>query len=216
MMARNPALEARIAFAAPRAYLQGRRGLLSDFSCHRLHYNWEFTFCRRYIPSGAVGRRLLKVRYHTLSDNSHSRYTGFLLAILCVSVSGLMLSIRTLAIASQLSMDHGMLLSTAELNRVRWRRCMHDVELIVDIDTLEFVQLDDANTPQGSPRRPAVQMSTVGVYAKTGVSPMPAVMYLLVRVLDMRSCTSLYWVAGFIRGKSMMVRRPGLLIVFVC
>lgn len=90
---------------------------------------------------------------------------SFLLAITCISVSRLMLSIRTLAAEISPSMDLDELLSTAELNRVRWRRGRHDRELIVEIDTMEGLELDEPegllDRPSGTP---SVYMSTVGRY----------------------------------------------------
>ncbi|EPS97859.1 hypothetical protein FOMPIDRAFT_90073 [Fomitopsis schrenkii] len=92
-------------------------------------------------------------------------FSDFLLAITCISVSRLMLSIRTLAAEISPSMDLDELLSTAELNRVRWRRGRHDRELIVEIDTVEGLELDEPegllDRPSGTP---SVYMSTVGRY----------------------------------------------------
>ncbi|KAH9923677.1 uncharacterized protein B0H18DRAFT_1014600 [Fomitopsis serialis] len=90
-------------------------------------------------------------------------YSDLLLAVSCVAVSRLMLSIHSLA--SHLSMDLSMLLSTAELSRIRWKRGMHDGELIVEIDTVEGVELDGLMGSSENLRAPAVHMSTVGAYA---------------------------------------------------
>lgn len=76
-----------------------------------------------------------------------------------------MLSIRSLAAQLSIPMDHDMLLSTAELSRVRWRRGKHDRELIVDIDTVEGVRMGISDGLLGSPGGPAVHMSAVGRYA---------------------------------------------------
>ncbi|EPS97863.1 hypothetical protein FOMPIDRAFT_1127707 [Fomitopsis schrenkii] len=98
---------------------------------------------------------------HILTSFRHS----FFLAISCISVSRLMLSIRSLAAQLSIPMDHDMLLSTAELSRVRWRRGKHDRELIVDIDTVEGVRMGISDGLLGSPGGPAVHMSAVGRYA---------------------------------------------------
>ena len=76
-----------------------------------------------------------------------------------------MLSIRSLAAQLSLSMDHDMVLSTAELSRVRWRRGKHDRELIVDVDTVEGVDMGSLDGLVGNPCMPAVHMSAVGRYA---------------------------------------------------
>lgn len=76
-----------------------------------------------------------------------------------------MLSIRSLAAQLSLSIDHDMLLSTAELSRVRWRRGRHDRELIVEIDTVEGVEMGSSSDGLvGLPGAPAVHMSAVGRY----------------------------------------------------
>ena len=90
---------------------------------------------------------------------------SFGLAITCISVSRLMFSIRSLAAQLSLPMDHDMLLSTAELSRVRWRRGKHDRELIVDIDTVEGVETGSSHGLVGGSGTPAVHMSAVGRYA---------------------------------------------------
>ncbi|TFY63696.1 hypothetical protein EVJ58_g3105 [Rhodofomes roseus] len=62
-------------------------------------------------------------------------FSNFLLAVSSVSVSRLILSIRSLA--SQLSIDPDTLLSTAELSRITWKRGAYDGEIVVEINTIE-------------------------------------------------------------------------------
>lgn len=92
---------------------------------------------------------------------------SFLLAITCISVSRLMLDIRTLTAELSPSMDLDELLSTAELNRVRWRRGRHDRELIVELDTVEGLEMDEPDASLRRPGTPSVYISTVGRYANS-------------------------------------------------
>lgn len=98
-----------------------------------------------------------------------------MLSLTSVSVSRLMLSIRSLAAGLQL--DPVWLLSNAELSRVHWRRGAHDGELIVEIDARDDdVVLDirpmgssrwipaSKQTYQPSPSLPRVYTTVVGTY----------------------------------------------------
>ena len=77
-----------------------------------------------------------------------------------------MLSIRSLASQLSLSVDLDTLFSTAELSRISWRRGVHDRELIVEVDTVEVIELDGPDELMlAHPHEPAVYMSTVGEYA---------------------------------------------------
>ncbi|CCL98057.1 uncharacterized protein FIBRA_00051 [Fibroporia radiculosa] len=84
-------------------------------------------------------------------------YASFLLTISTISAGRLMLSIRSLA--AQLSVDSDLLLSDAELSRVRWKRGAHDGEIIVEIDVGD-VPLDEF----GSGQYPVLRASRVGVF----------------------------------------------------
>ena len=98
-----------------------------------------------------------------------------MLSLTSVSVSRLMLSIRSLATGLQL--DPVWLLSNAELSRVRWRKGSRDGELIVEVDEHDDdVVLDigpmgsssrQVHTPgqtQPSPSLPRVYTTVVGTY----------------------------------------------------
>lgn len=78
-----------------------------------------------------------------------------------------MLSVRTLAAEISPSMDLDELLSTAELSRIRWRRGKHDLELIVEIDTVEGVEMDGPEGLLGRSSTPSIYISTVGGYANS-------------------------------------------------
>ena len=77
-----------------------------------------------------------------------------------------MLSIRTLAAGISPAMGLNELLSTAELNRIRWRHGQHDLELIVEIDTAECMELDEPEGLVGRTGTPFC-ISTVGSYTKS-------------------------------------------------
>ncbi|KAH9926507.1 uncharacterized protein B0H18DRAFT_1006471 [Fomitopsis serialis] len=89
-------------------------------------------------------------------------FSNFLLAVSSVSVSRLILSIRSLA--SQLSIDPDTLLSTAELSRISWKRGARDGEIIVDINTVEdsYDMGDIENVVR--PNTPGFYTTQVGVY----------------------------------------------------
>lgn len=92
-------------------------------------------------------------------------YANFLLSLCSVSVSRIMLSIRSLA--ASLSMDVDMLLSDAELSRVHWRQGVREGELIVEIeapdeDDIQLGIMDEI--PYGRSHTPAIYATRVGVY----------------------------------------------------
>ncbi|KZT73380.1 hypothetical protein DAEQUDRAFT_467273 [Daedalea quercina L-15889] len=90
-------------------------------------------------------------------------FSNFLLAVSSVSVSRLILSIRSLA--SQLDIDPETLLSTAELSRIQWRQGAHDGEIIVDINTVEDDPYDpDGVQNSGRSSTPGFYITQVGVY----------------------------------------------------
>lgn len=78
-----------------------------------------------------------------------------------------MLSIRSLAAQLSLPMDLDTLFSTAELSRIRWKRGEHDRELIVEVDTVEGVELDGSDGQLASSGEPAIHMTMVGRYHTT-------------------------------------------------
>ena len=82
-----------------------------------------------------------------------------------------MLSICSLAAQLSLSEDLDLLFSTAELSRVRWKRGTHDRELIVEVDTVEAIELGGWNGLLASPSEPGVHMSTVGRYTAEDMEP---------------------------------------------
>ncbi|KAH9829508.1 uncharacterized protein C8Q71DRAFT_863265 [Rhodofomes roseus] len=90
-------------------------------------------------------------------------FSNFLLAVSSVSVSRLILSIRSLA--SQLSMDPDTLLSTAELSRITWKRGAYDGEIVVEINTIEEDSYDmDELEHSGRSSTPGFYTTQVGMY----------------------------------------------------
>ena len=120
-------------------------------------------------PTGYVGRGVFGVSkalwHNAFMKQLMASPLSFLLAITCISVSRLMLNIHTLAAELSPSMDLDELLSTAELNLVRWRRGEHNRELIVELDTVEGLEMDEPDGSLGCPGTPSVYISTVGSYA---------------------------------------------------
>ncbi|KAI1786801.1 hypothetical protein LXA43DRAFT_897234 [Ganoderma leucocontextum] len=92
-------------------------------------------------------------------------YSNVLLALSCISVSRLMLSIRSLA--ASLSLQPDWLLNNTELNRVNWKHGPRDGELIVEVDAFEDedVEMDDTDSPsyERPEHAPVVHVSRVGV-----------------------------------------------------
>lgn len=94
-------------------------------------------------------------------------YANFLLSVSSVSVSRLMLSIRSLA--AFLEIDSDLLLSDAELSRVQWRTGHRAGELIVEIEAVEAfddeVLVVDANySMHVRTHTPVLHATRVGVY----------------------------------------------------
>lgn len=82
-----------------------------------------------------------------------------LLAISSVSVSNLMLSIRSLA--ASLSLDSSdLLLSTAELSRVHWRPGRRAGEIIVEMDAVE----EDHEMLTVASHHAGLRVTQVGLY----------------------------------------------------
>lgn len=99
-------------------------------------------------------------------------YHSLLLAFSSVSVSRLLLRIGSLA--SHLNIEPNMLLSTAELSRVKWRRGAHDGEIIVEINTIEDSYGMDAMGGTSGPGTSGLYTTEVGVYDDTPY-PFPGV-----------------------------------------
>ncbi|KAI0352280.1 hypothetical protein OH77DRAFT_1523532 [Trametes cingulata] len=91
-------------------------------------------------------------------------YSNLLLAIAAVSVSRLMLSIRSLA--ARLSVSPDWLLNNTELSRVNWKPGARNGELIVEIDPieddLELASVDELHKEKRS-ATPAIYTTRVGV-----------------------------------------------------
>lgn len=62
-----------------------------------------------------------------------------MLAITSISISRVMLSIRSLA--ANFGSDEAWLLNNVELSRVRWKKGAHDGEIIVDVQPVEGDEL---------------------------------------------------------------------------
>ncbi|KAI0640252.1 hypothetical protein C8Q77DRAFT_1045330 [Trametes polyzona] len=84
---------------------------------------------------------------------------SLLLCIAAVSVSRLMLSIRSLA--ERLSVSPDWLLNNTELSRVNWKPGTRNGELIVEIDPIEDVEM--ASVEEKRAASPAVYTTRVGV-----------------------------------------------------
>ncbi|KAI0829051.1 hypothetical protein BC628DRAFT_1417409 [Trametes gibbosa] len=87
-------------------------------------------------------------------------YSNLLLAIGAVSVSRLMLSIRSLA--QQLSVSPDWLLNNTELSRVNWKHGARNGELIVEIEPIEE-DVEMASVDEKRAASPAVYTTRVGV-----------------------------------------------------
>ncbi|KAI0756129.1 hypothetical protein C8Q80DRAFT_1090864 [Daedaleopsis nitida] len=93
-------------------------------------------------------------------------WSNLLLVLLSVSVSRLMLSIRSLA--ARLSVAPDWLLNNTELGRVNWKPGLRDGELIVEIDAIEDDEFElksvgDESPTSKRPRTPVVHTTRVGV-----------------------------------------------------
>ncbi|KAH9854418.1 hypothetical protein C2E23DRAFT_884010 [Lenzites betulinus] len=91
-------------------------------------------------------------------------YSNLLLAIGAVSVSRLMLSIRSLA--EQLSVSPDWLLNNTELSRVNWKQGARLGELIVEIEPIEE-DVEMASVEEKRAASPAVYTTRVGVLDHT-------------------------------------------------
>ncbi|KAI0652674.1 hypothetical protein C8Q79DRAFT_1005841 [Trametes meyenii] len=98
------------------------------------------------------------------SSEPSNEYASLLLAIAALSVSRVMLSIRSLA--TRLSVSPDWLLNNTELSRVNWKPGPRNGELVVEIepveDDLELASVDELRKGAHSPT-PAIYTTRVGV-----------------------------------------------------